>query len=157
MKFLKPVLVALMILLTSPTLAAGKEYFLNLEYLDMQWQKFKDQRDPYVPEYNDDWAYRVSTNFRFAAFNVLYWDNNLHMEALDSGTPKTTGWHWTIGLRVTKILDIFAEHHSRHVMEDARAKINGQNQFPVEDSYGVRLIIFDNQPNRKSLSSLFGK
>ena len=98
--------------------------------------------------------YRASTNFRLGLARTLYWDNNLHTEAVRSGTVKTVGWHWIMGVRLTKMIDLFQEHHSRHVVEEYRATKNGRNTFPVEDSYGIRITIIDLK-RVNSLSDLF--
>lgn len=136
--------------------ADGKEYrLLNLEYQDVAYQKFKGQRDSYVPEYDNRMDYRVSTSFRVGMLNnLIYWDNKVHMEALDTGVPKTVGWYWVLGLRVTDQIDIFQEHHSRHAMEEAGTTRDGRSTFPVEDSYGIKIKLIDN-PAKNTISGWF--
>jgi hypothetical protein len=137
---------------------AGEYHLLNMEHFDMSYADFRHQRDPYAMEYTDDWLYRAATNFRFNFMGALYWDNYVHMEAVDGGTPKTVGWHWTLGLRLHDNLDVFAEHHSRHVMEDERPRIDGHNQFPVEDSYGIRFTVIEDSSSKRSVwRSIFGR
>lgn len=145
---------ALFLCLFISTNVTAKEYrLLEVEHFDMGYQEFKNQRDPYVPD-TTNMKYRASTNFRLGLARTLYWDNNLHTEAVRSGTVKTVGWHWIMGVRLTKMIDLFQEHHSRHVVEEYRATKNGRNTFPVEDSYGIRIIIIDLK-RVNSLSDLF--
>ena len=134
--------------------ASAKEYrLLEVEHFDMGYQEFKNIRDPYVPD-TTNMKYRASTNFRLGLARTLFWDNTLHTEAVRSGTVKTVGWHWITGIRLTKKIVLFQEHHSRHVVEEYRGTKNGRNTFPVEDSYGIRITIIDlKQVN--SLSDLF--
>ena len=139
-----------------PSVQASRYHLLDVEYLDMTYQKFKDIRDPYVP--NDTLAYRISTNYRLSLMRVLYWDNQLHMEAAPSGTPTTVGWHWIVGIRLTDGIDIFDEHHSRHVMEEYRATNDGHNVFPVEDSFGIKFkFIEDHNDNNKTIGGFLFK
>lgn len=144
----------LFLLLMIATTVNAKEYrLLEVEHFDIQYQEFKNIRDPYVSDI-ENLKYRVSTNFTLGLHRILYWDNKVHTEALKSGTVKTVGWHWVVGLRVNKYIDVFSEHHSRHVMEEYRATKNGHNMFPVEDSYGVKLTIIDIK-NTRTLGNLF--
>lgn len=143
-------LIVLLSLISANAFAA--EYrLLDVEHFDIRYQEFKNMRDPYVPD-TTDWKYRVSTNFRLGLAKTIYWDNNVHTEAVQSGTVKTVGWHWILGLRVSKYIDLFAEHHSRHVMEEYRPTKDGHNVFPVEDSYGIKITIIENQ-DKKTLGS----
>lgn len=131
-----------LVLYTSPAVA-GEYKLLTMESFEMKYSDFKSQRDPYAMEYTEDWAYRAATSFRYSILGVLYHDNYVHCEGLDSGVVKTVGWQWTIGLRLHRNVDVFADHHSRHVMEDYRPTVNGRNQFPVEDSYGIKFIVVE--------------
>lgn len=153
---MKSLLIVLLGVLLLATTADGREYhLLNLEYQDVTYQKFKDERDPYVPEYDNRMDYRVSTNFRVGMLNnLMYWDNQVHMEALDTGVPKTVGWHWVLGLRVTDQIDLFQEHHSRHVMEENVSTRDGKSAFPVENSYGIKIKLIDN-PAKNTISGWF--
>lgn len=139
-------LLLVLIMLITNTARAGEYRLLSLEQFDLSYQEFKINRDPYVPD-TSHWKYRASTTFRIGIADTLYWHNNLHTEAVANGTVKTVGWHWIVGLRVSKYIDLFAEHHSRHVMEEYRPTRDGRNTFPVEDSIGIRFkIINDTKP-----------
>ncbi len=144
----------LMLALLAPAAYAGEYHVLNLEYYDFTYQKFKANRDPYTPDV-DNYADRASTNFRIGLLNnLMYWDNQVHTETVDTGSVKTVGWHWVLGLRVTSQIDLFSEHHSRHVMEEYRPTKNGHNTFPVEDSYGIKIKLVDD-PRRNTISGWF--
>lgn len=103
-------------------------------------------RDPLAPQYTGSWESRAALGFRFNILGSLYWDNYVHMEA--TSVPKTVGWHWMLGLRVHPSVDLFHEHHSRHLMDEMSTTNQsydgriGRNNFPVEDSYGIRFNIY---------------
>lgn len=129
-------------------------YGLNLEHFDMKFGKFLDNRDPYTPDYGiAEWDYRVELNLRFNWAGIIYFDQHPHFEAVNA-TPKTVGWQYELGLHITDQIDVFHNHHSRHVMEDFRARVNGHNTFPVEDLYGVKFTVVDQPGNRRGLSNL---
>lgn len=124
---------------------------LNIDYLDFEASKFEANRDPYTPNTAPDYyTHRAALNFTMSIFGNLYWAHNLHTETVPGGV-KTVGWEWDLGLHLTSYIDLFKHHHSRHVVEeesDVRWK-DSSGRFPVEDSYGVRLIFVPtNKPNR---------
>lgn len=149
--------ILLLLLAFSTTPAWGSDYGLNLEHFDMKFGKFLDNRDPYVPEYAiDAWEYRIEMNLCFNWAGIVYFDQRPHFEAVNS-TPKTVGWQYELGIHLTDQIDIYHDHHSRHVMEEYRSRIDGHNPFPVEDLYGVKFTIVDQPGNRRGLSeALFG-
>lgn len=104
-------------------------------------------RDPLAPQYTGDWDTREALAFRFNVLGALYWDNQLHMETA-LGAPRTVGWHWMLGMRLTPQLDMFYEHHSRHTLDQTSGSNDlyrgdpTRDNFPVEDSYGIRLNIY---------------
>jgi len=122
---------------------------LNVEYFDITYAKFRENRDPYTPEFDGQWKYRLATNFRISLGHLIYWDNQVHTEAL-TNEVKTVGWHYFVGIRLHSKIDLYWEHHSRHVMEEQRPKdpLDKSNVFPVEDSVGIRFkFIEDNTKN----------
>ena len=61
----------------------------------------------------------------------------------------TVGWRYEVGFKVGQF-EVFHEHHSRHVMEqtlpsywDAEYQQHRPHEFPVEDSYGVRVVLYE--------------
>jgi len=68
------------------------------------------------------------------------WDHHIHTETIDSGAVKTVGWRWKAGFELGKHLEIYHNHHSKHIMDervDNPAYGGKTNQFPVEDSFVV--------------------
>jgi|LakMenEpi03Aug12_release.lakeMendotaPanAssembly.Ray.scaffolds.fasta_scaffold30464_19 hypothetical protein len=123
---------------------------LQLEKFDIKYAQFKAySRDPYAPQYTGYWKDRAAIEWRINVLKSLYWDNNMHLETIDAKTVKTVGWHWELGLRLHKKLQIFHEHHSRHILDEPGLELyNGKNQFPVEDSFGIRIKLIDEKVGR---------
>jgi len=64
----------------------------------------------------------------------------------------TVGWHWEFGGELTDGIELYYEHHSRHVMDseqpyfyDVDSNTLYRHRFPVEDSIGIRFTIVDRQ------------
>lgn len=138
----------LCILLFADSTALAEYHLVNLEEMYMTGARLNPtSRDPLAPQYTGEWESREALHFRFNILGALYWDNEVHMET--TTVPKTVGWHWMAGIRVVPALDLFYEHHSRHEMDgtspSATLYDKGENQatFPVEDSYGIRINIFE--------------
>lgn len=144
-------------LFASPAYAANY-HLLSLDYFDMRYEQFADARDPYAPNYDNLWLYRVAADFNLSLGGVLYWNNYTHFETLKSQTPKSVGWQYEIGLRLTGFMDVYREHHSRHIFEEPSPYNRAGNSFPVEDVYGVRVKFVDDPSHKSSVSNLiFGK
>lgn len=117
-------------------------HLIDVDRLDLKYMKFRDNRDPMTPQYTSDaYDYRAALQFDVSLLKYGTWENDVHMETLDSGEVKTVGWHWIAGVRAGRYLDLIYEHHSRHVMdEDQQSRQQDRNnKFPVEDSYGIRI------------------
>ena len=142
---MKYILVLLLLILVLPTESYGRgTYFLSLEKAEMDYVRIDSRtRDPYVPEYTGKWKDATSVKFRLGLLGgKLYWDNKVHGETTSSGVFQTVGWQWEMGIRITKQVSLFRDHHSRHRLEDKPEKrFKGGSQFPVEDRYGIRLIL----------------
>lgn len=121
--------------------------------MDVRAAKFSCNRDPLTPDIDcDKYVGRVQTNFNLRILEVFYWNNNVHTEGVVAKV-ETVGWHWELGLHLLDNVDLFHEHHSRHRMDDTTPidyDGNGKpDKFPVEDSYGIKLIFYVNpQPHR---------
>jgi hypothetical protein len=112
-------------------------------------------RDPLAPQYTGSWTHRAALQFRFNILDSLYWDNRAHTEVAASAV-RTVGWWWTLGLRVHPQLDLFWEHHSRHIVDEqvpGREMYPTQQSrnFPVEDSYGLKLNVYLGERGRSIL------
>lgn len=130
---------------------AGEYHLLAVDRLDLEYQKLDpSNRDPYAPTYTGYWRERAVLHWDLKLIGFLYWRNNIHTETFDpGGQVKTVGWEWEAGAEVGKYLDLFHYHHSRHVLDEGPlSRFNGQsNQFPVDNSYGVRIHLL--QGDRK--------
>lgn len=138
----------------------SKYHLLSVEDFSTSFAKFEHQRDPYLPQYDGQWTYRARADFNVAVMHTLYWHNSVHTEAAESGPVKTVGWHWILGLRLNKYMDLFHEHHSRHVMEeDPPQRYDGKTSgvFPVEDSYGIKFKFIEDGSRKRSLGDWFFK
>lgn len=135
----------LLLILVLPTESYGRgTYFLKLEKAEFDYARIDSRtRDTYVPEYTGKWKDGTSIRFRIGLLGgKAYWDNKVHGETTESGVFQTVGWQWEAGIRITDSLVIFKDHHSRHRLEDKPdKKFRGGSQFPVEDRYGIRLIL----------------
>ena len=130
--------------------AKAQYRLLDVDQVSMQVAKFGCNRDPMIPELEcRDWRGRVAINADFRMLEVFYWKNQVHGEGTDAAF-KTMGWHFELGLHVSQYLDFFYEHHSRHVLDQPDATHTAYDnsyqysKFPVEDSYGIRMIFFTN-------------
>lgn len=142
-----------LLLLISSSSALAEYRLLQLEEMSMTAAKLgAATRDPLAPHETGAWTSRVALNWRFNILGPVYWDNQAHMENTHSAV-RTVGWHWMFGIRLMPALDIFYEHHSRHILDqesptgdeyDRKASRN----FPVEDSYGLKFNIYTGPKGR---------
>lgn len=123
---------------------------IELEKFDIKYAQFKPySRDPIAPQYTGFWKDRGAIEWRMNVLKAIYWDNNMHLETIDAKTVKTVGWHWELGMRLHKNLMIFHEHHSRHVLDEPAVELwEGKHQFPVEDSFGIRVKLIEEKVGR---------
>ena len=86
------------------------------------------------------------TNFDLLKYNKwgLYSLNKLHFDGAESiGRIVHAGWEYEQGITLfpnksgAGKIEIFWQHHSRHILEDSRP-----GHFPLYDRYGVRLRIW---------------
>ena len=134
----------LALLTISTTGFARGEYLLNLEKAEFNYARMESRtRDPYLPEYTGKWKEKSSIKFRMGLIGGrVYWDNNVHGETVDSGVFQSVGWQWEAGIRLSDQVSVFHEHHSRHRLEDKpEHRFKAGSQFPVEDSWGLKLIL----------------
>jgi hypothetical protein len=127
--------------------AQASEYrLLDLDSFDFRAAKFTGNRDPITPDIPvDGYRGRLATQFQVRLFEVGYWKNYVHTEGTDAKV-ETVGWQWEIGVRISKQLSTYWEHHSRHRMD---AETPGK--FPVEDSFGFALRVYTNPRPQRSL------
>lgn len=132
-----------------PSSESGDWCVLCIDKVDLRYQQFKDRRDPYTPDKDEQWGSRVGLDWDLQLLRYGFWRNDVHAEQLQDGRVKTVGWHWFLGLRLPPLRsEIFHEHHSQHVLDQAPLERDGDDlpqgfrKFPVEDSYGVRVHLY---------------
>lgn len=126
-----------------------RPYFV-LERFSLQVAKFTCNRDLLTPSLEcTDYKGRVATNFDLELFKHAFWRNEIHGEGTHAAFT-TVGWHWEFGFKLSPQVEIFHEHHSRHIMDrnlptywNERTQTLKETKFPVEDSYGVRIIFYE--------------
>jgi hypothetical protein len=127
---------------------------LDLDYFDFRAAKFGDNRDPLTPDISPrEYSGRLATEFQMRLLEVIYWKNYVHTEGTEAKV-QTVGWQWELGLRITDQISAFYEHHSRHRLDTSNPDLD-QNlkprKFPVEDSYGIRLRIYETDKPTRSI------
>jgi hypothetical protein len=158
-----------LLLLASPVFAAkqredwvsgktNKDWcVLCLDKADLRYQKFRPdgRRDPYTPDHDNSWDARAGLEWDLQLLRWGFWRNDVHTEQLLDGRVKTVGWHWTLGIRIPRLRsELFHEHHSQHVLDQRPVQRDGTDlpqgfrKFPVEDSYGIRITLFDRRDGR---------
>jgi hypothetical protein len=137
-------------LLCNTAYAQGNYSLFNVEKLEIKHAKMSPgNRDPYVPWYTGSWYTKSELEWRVSMLGPIYWDNNMHMEMINSTTVKTVGWQYELGVRILDSVSVYWGHHSRHVLDEPAPElyISG-NQFPVEDSIGIRIKIMEEKVGR---------
>lgn len=143
----------LLVLLLVPSLANANSFLpkepLTLDLMALKVMRFTCNRDPQLPDLEcQDWKGRVSAQFDLGILKYGFWRNDVHAEGTDAKFM-SVGWHWELGAKLGKQIELIYEHHSRHTMdtEQPYSWIPGQtyveqNRYPVEDSFGVRIIFY---------------
>lgn len=143
-----PIFILVYALLTSYWIseeAVGSEFHLiQADRLDLEYMRLSpSNRDPYAPEYTGRWQDRASLKWDIGLLDdIVYWNNNVHTETIDTGQVKTVGWEFYAGIHLGEYADIFRYHHSRHIMDEGPQQSYNYpdgtgNPFPVEDAYGI--------------------
>ena len=81
-------------------------------------------------------------------FKKGFWRNNVHAEGTHAKFM-TVGWHYEMGIKLDQF-ELFYSHHSRHTMDQYQPVYFNEYEeklyrtaFPVEDSYGIRIILYE--------------
>lgn len=119
---------------------------VKLDSAAVKIERFKCNREPMTPLRDcKDYTGRVAFELGIRFFDIMYWDNEIHTEAVAS-TVKTVGWKFEKGVEVNQYIDVYWNHHSRHVMDDEQPRVYREKdntlirpKFPVYDSIGIRL------------------
>jgi hypothetical protein len=146
---MRKIIIATLLLLLSSTSYSTEWQLLNPteSYIDVY--RYKSLYDPYLDPVDQELKMGGNFNLSFDLVKYndtrLYWHNDLHFDQSEqSGKVRHGGWQYEIGLSLFKLeqtgggIEIFQQHHSRHIFEDTR-----DTHFPVYDRYGVRFKIYD--------------
>ena len=122
-------------LIASPAMAYEIEKpasWLNIDESYVEYRKFQDYRNPYIPE-EKNWDFMGNFHNTYSLFKVIYWDTDLHLAANHSQVLYG-GLEYRLGIHITDNLDVFKYHASDHIFDHTET-----NKFPVQDSYGIRV------------------
>lgn len=140
--------IGLLILMLATSNAYSWEFNpASLDHMSLDAAKFGCNRNAMTPDIPcDQYKGRLRLNFNLGLFNDLVkWRNEVHTE----GTKEklvTVGWRYQVAIPLPGNLEIFADHHSQHTMDQMQPTIEGRSKperFQVEDSYGLRIIFFE--------------
>ncbi len=113
-------------------LGLSKSKAFNLDESYVEWRKYENWRNLNTPG-KDDWDWTAEFHNTVSLWNRLYWKSNYHM-SMDSTQIRYVGLEYYLGLKLTNWMHAIKYHHSQHCADlDC-------GQWPVEDSYGARLI-----------------
>lgn len=109
--------------------------------------RYENMYDPYLYPVDSELAYGagffIDLNIWRYGWYTMYWKNMLHFDqSRESGQIRHGGWEFELGFNIwpgegPPKIDIFHQHHSRHILEDTR-----ETHFPVYDRAGIRLHIY---------------
>ncbi len=133
------------------TMISGMAYgqYANLDKFSLKIMRFSCNREVLTPDIAcKQYRGRVATEFDLSLFEYGFWRNEVHAEGT-MAKFMTVGWHYQMGIKLGQF-ELFHEHHSRHVMDqglpsyfDTRDGSVREMRFPVEDSYGVRIVFYE--------------
>lgn len=114
---------------------------LSLDHFSVEGWKTLTRRDPYQPQYTDDWSKGGRFNFDLRVGEYFSWKNQVHFD----GTPSQlqhAGWLFDVSFDKYQIQPFYT-HHSQHSFDDRGAEDPSQpSDFPLIDRYGLRFVFF---------------
>lgn len=139
--------------LVEGTSYAGSYKLVTLEKAEVTGAQYLYNRDPQTPKYEPD-AYDKYVEMQLAwnHLGVLFMENRLHLSSLKTGEVKTAGWQWAAGVQMSKEFSLLYMHHSQHILDEPQ-QVPGTrtNRFPVQDSWGLRMTIWEDKTSRNGL------
>lgn len=99
-------------------------------HLSLQVSRMPFQRDYFFPE-RTAWGHELQLRWD-VGWSRWFMDNNITGRTFNSRF-RYVSWEYETGVKVTPGFDVIWHHHSQHAMDEYR------NNFPVLDSWGVRL------------------
>ncbi len=136
----KTILVYLITVLTMACiilLAANSEAaVLELEELNISYSKFAHpNRSAYFPQEQKD---AIATESRTSILKYGFFSTNVHGTSDDS-QYRLIGLKFDLGVRLGRIMDVYYEHHSQHLLDTSDYYGRG---FFVEDSLNIKLYLY---------------
>ena len=91
----------------------------------------------------------IGLNANVDVLHYFYMNNLVHgtsdqpIVGQGVGQFRTVGWQYELGVHLTDWLDLDYEHHSQHLLD-----YEGSNHFPVENSVGFHLKLFESHKEK---------
>lgn len=78
-------------------------------------------------------------NFNTDVLKYGYWNNRI-WGLEDQGQFRAVGWNWSLGVRLSRYLDVGYEHFSRHMLDrDTPPSWGG---YPLSDSVNIKVYLY---------------
>ncbi len=148
-------LLLLVALLPLAQRAQGDElHIMSLRDFDLDYSSIRNHRDSYL-QYDDCYKdtgnecfrYGIATDFTIDLVGQgnygLYWGNRVHSAATNA-QMREIGWMYELGLQLGPDVQIYADHHSRHVLDADRPE-----RFPLDNFYGIRVTFYRRDKDTK--------
>lgn len=124
--------------------------YARLTHLSFDLAKFLTNTEQMTPELpSEAWDGRVAVNVDTQFLKYIIWRNRVHGEAAYRKFT-SIGWKYDLGVRLSKKVEIFWHHHSRHTLDIEQpyyynriSKELERNYYPMEDSIVVRITLVD--------------
>jgi hypothetical protein len=115
---------------------------LDVDHVSFDWWNTLDRRDPYQPEFTDQWTNGAQFNLNIRALNYFLWTNEIHMDSVGQQL-RNAGWKYRIAMDAFPVQPFF-EHSSAHALDTAgRDTAWTPNEYPVVNKYGIRITFLD--------------
>jgi hypothetical protein len=125
---------------------AAENWFIQPDELSVQYKGFhKSARHPLFTDSTPKEGIDLVMNTDLL-FGTAFWDNTIH-STTDDSQYRHIGWQFKLGTRVASFLTIEYQHHSQHLLDTSYPHM----KFPVEDSLGFTLHIYNARPRGNSL------
>ena len=122
---------------------------IELDSLTLNYQRFNESnRIPDLEGFKANEGLNLGVDLTI--WKPFYWNNRI-VSFTDQGSYRLVGWNSHIGVRVFDCLKIEYEHFSKHILDHTDHDFQA-GKFPVQDSIGFVLTIYEN--NRRP-SSIF--
>ncbi len=123
----------LILLLLTLSCSAG-DLAPRLDEVSIDYARYKqDTRLPIL--YPNVPKERLDVNINFSFLKIGYINNTIH-SLTDANQFRLIGWHYQVGVRLGKWVDIYGDHFSQHLLDTQLSN------FPVENSAGIKFYLY---------------